>query len=130
MKGPDVQTILIVDDEPIIRWLLELVLHGAGFTVLTAGCGCEAISISESHHGEISLLITDITLPGMTGWTLAREVIEADPGIPVLFMSGGCVEQEFDGYERSEFLAKPFALASLLAEVRNLLREEGPSDVS
>jgi two-component system cell cycle sensor histidine kinase/response regulator CckA len=130
MKGSDVQTILIVDDEPIILTLLEFVLHSAGFTVLTAGCGGEAISISRSHQGEIALLITDITMPGMTGWTVARKLVEADPDIPVLFMSGGCVDSDFDGCGRSEFLAKPFSLDSLLAEVRSLLTAEDPRDVS
>jgi CheY-like chemotaxis protein len=124
------ETILIVDDEPVIRALLEVVLHRAGFTVLTAGCGREAISISRSHRGEIALLITDITLPGMTGWTLAAEVIKADPDIPVLFISGGCIEADYQECGRSEFLAKPFSLSSLLMEVRTLLAEVESHDVS
>ena len=124
------QTILIVDDEPVIRTLLELVLHRAGFTVLSAGCGCEAISISELHRGEIALLITDITLPGMTGWTLAREMMRADPDIPILFISGGCTQSDFESFGRSEFLAKPFSLSTLLMEVQNLLTEQNPRDVS
>jgi CheY-like chemotaxis protein len=124
------QTILIVDDEPVIRTLLEVVLHRAGFAVLTAGCGCEAISISQSHRGEIALLITDITLPGMTGWTLARELIQAEPDMPVLFMSGGCVGASFEDYEHSEFLPKPFALSTLLLEVHHLLTERDPHNVS
>jgi two-component system cell cycle sensor histidine kinase/response regulator CckA len=124
------QTILVVDDEPAIRMLLEVALDRAGFKVLTAGCGCEAISIWQSHCGEIELLITDITLPGMTGWALARAFMKAAPDIPVLFISGGCVESDFDGNARSEFLAKPFSLAALLIEVNNLLTETDPSEVS
>jgi len=115
------QTILIVDDEPQVRSLLARVLHSAGFTVLTAECGLEAISISHAHPGEIALLITDINLPGMTGWTLAREFQETEPDVPVLFISGGCPDAEFDADEHSEFLAKPFAPATLLVEVRHLL---------
>ena len=122
--------ILIVDDEPTIRALLALVLHEAGFLVLTAENGFDAISLSRSHRGEIGLLITDITLPGMNGWALAREVVAAEPGLPVLFMSGGCVESELNGYGRSEFMAKPFSLPSLVTEVRNLLKEGRSHEVS
>jgi DNA-binding response OmpR family regulator len=122
--------ILIVDDEPIIRALLEVVLQQAGFRVLTAGSGGDAIAISESHHGEIELLITDITLPGMNGWALARALVENDPDLAVLFMSGGCDESQLDKYERSEFLAKPFSLVRLLAEVRSLMCQESVHGVS
>jgi CheY-like chemotaxis protein len=124
------QTILIVDDEPVIRTLLEVVLQRAGFDVLTAGCGGEAISISQSHRGEIALLITDITLPGMTGWTLAHEIMQTEPDMPVLFISGGCAGTSFDDSGQSEFLPKPFALSTLLMEVRHLLTAKHPHHVS
>jgi DNA-binding NtrC family response regulator len=124
------QTILIVDDEPAIRALLEIALHRAGFSVLTAGCGCEAISISESHRGEIALLITDITLPGMTGWSLARAFTQDDPEMPVLFISGGCIESNFDASGRSEFLPKPFLLSKLITEVQTLLTGKSQHQVS
>jgi two-component system cell cycle sensor histidine kinase/response regulator CckA len=130
MKGSDVQTILIVDDEPLIRALLALVLNRAGFSVLTADSGFDALLISQSRRGEIGLLITDITLPGMNGWTLAREVIAADPDLPVLFMSAGCADWDLDRYEHAEFLAKPFSIASLLTEVQNLLGETSVHGVS
>jgi CheY-like chemotaxis protein len=122
--------ILIVDDEPIIRGLLEVVLEQAGFRVLSAGSGGDAIAISQSHQGEIELLITDITLPGMNGWALARTLVEDHPDLAVLFMSGGCDPEELDQYERSEFLAKPFSLIRLLDEVRNLMCQESVHGVS
>jgi DNA-binding response OmpR family regulator len=123
------QTILLVDDEPAIRILLERVLRSAGFAVLAADCGCDAITISRAYRGEIALLITDITLPGMTGWTLARELTRAVPEIPVLFMSGGCVENEFDDPEHSEFLPKPFLISTFLMEVHYLLTDKDRRDV-
>jgi two-component system cell cycle sensor histidine kinase/response regulator CckA len=110
--------------------LLERVLHRAGFDVLSAGCGGEAISISQSHPGEIALLITDITLPGMNGWTLARKLMQADPDISVLYMSGGCVEWNLDDDEHVEFLPKPFSLSTLLMEVNYLLTERPANEVS
>ena len=119
------QTILLVDDEPAIRVLLECVLRKAGFAVLTASCGCEAIRISQAHSREIALLITDITLPGMTGWNLAREFTRVAPDIPVLFMSGGCFENEFDDPDHSEFLPKPFLISTFLMEVQYLLTDKG-----
>jgi two-component system, cell cycle sensor histidine kinase and response regulator CckA len=117
------QTILIVDEEPQVRRLLEHVLRSAGFSVLSAECGPEAISISQANPGKIALLITDVTLPGMTGWNLAHELAEQEPDIPVLFMSGGCPEVNFGGDAHSEFLAKPFSLSTLLLEVRHLLTQ-------
>jgi CheY-like chemotaxis protein len=125
------QTILIVDDEPVIRTLLELVLHRAGFSVLTAGCGCEALSVSQSHHGEIALLITDITLPGISGWKVAEELLESEPNIPVLYISGGCLESGTPACGRSQFLSKPFSLSTLVSQVRDLLiNKKEASDVS
>jgi two-component system cell cycle sensor histidine kinase/response regulator CckA len=123
------QTILVVDDEPAICVLLERVLSRAGFAVLTAGCGCDAITISQAHRGEIALLVTDTTLPGMTGWNLARELTRAAPNIPVLFLSGGCSESQFEDPEQSEFLPKPFLMSTFLMEVYYLLTEKGRREV-
>lgn len=62
-----VPTILVVDDEPMIRRLMGFVLEGEGFRVLSAEDGLDAIRVSESHQGEIDLLVSDLSMPRMDG---------------------------------------------------------------
>src|SRR5260370_36151839 len=86
----NVSTILVVDDEPVIRKLIGLALEHEGFHVLSAESGPDAISLSESHRGEIDLLLTDVTMPGMDRATLAGKLRAADPDMPVRLVSGYC----------------------------------------
>jgi hypothetical protein len=65
----------------------------------------------------------------MTGWNLARELTRAAPNIPVLFLSGGCSESQFEDPEQSEFLPKPFLMSTFLMEVYYLLTEKGRREV-
>jgi CheY-like chemotaxis protein len=71
-----VSTILVVDDEPAICKLVGLALEQEGFQVLRAENGFDAIGLSESHSGEIDLLVSDVTMPGMDGPTLAGKLLE------------------------------------------------------
>ena len=115
--------ILFVDDEPAMCELVANILQQDGFFVLTAQSGSEAMSIWQSHRGEIGLLITDMSMPGMDGRTLARYLARDNPGIRVLFMSGEYWATDLDNY-REAFLAKPFMPATLLAEVERLMPRE------
>jgi two-component system cell cycle sensor histidine kinase/response regulator CckA len=129
-RGTKMAMILIVDDDPMIRVLVEVALQQEGFSVLTADSGKEAISLSQLHRGEIGLLITDVMMPGMDGPALARKMVAERPDLPVLFMSGQSDPSDIEPYPRSEFLAKPFSLAALLAQVRSLLCDAGVPAVS
>jgi DNA-binding response OmpR family regulator len=122
------QTILLIDDEPAVRVFLELVLQHAGFSVVRAACECEAISIS--HGGEISLQITPITLPEDNGWRVAEELLAAEPVIPVLCVSGGGSDSDQPPRAGPRLQAETLSLEILLTEVRHLLTENDPCDVS
>jgi DNA-binding response OmpR family regulator len=116
--------ILLVDDEPVILTMLALALEIEGCQVLTAGSGAEAISIFRSCRSAIHLLITDVVMPEMGGPALAAALLTEDSGLPVLFMSGSSEVVPFGRSPQFGFVAKPFALQDLLAEVRSLMRRE------
>lgn len=115
-------TILVVDDEPVICKLIGLALEQEGFQVLRAENGFDAIGLSESHPGEIDLLVSDVTMPGMDGPTLAGKLREADPDLPVLFVSGQYEEAPPHEDKPRLVLAKPFSLDLLLRTVRRMVR--------
>jgi two-component system, cell cycle sensor histidine kinase and response regulator CckA len=121
MKHHDwVPTILVVDDEPSIRRMLALVLQERGFAVLTAEGGQQALSMSRAHHGEIDLLVSDVTMPEMDGPTLAKNLVSENPTLPVLLISGYCDSEQFEKCRPFSLLPKPLYLASFLSAVQNL----------
>jgi DNA-binding response OmpR family regulator len=113
--------ILVVDNEPPIRSLIALALQREGYSVLTAGSGTSALAIAESLHNQIALLITDVSMPGMNGPTLAEALLPDHPGMRVLFLSARYHPHSADEFEGAEFLAKPFSIEILVAKVRSLL---------
>ncbi len=117
-------TVLVVDDEPLIRTMMALILQQEGFSVLTADGGPEAISVSQSHAGAIDLLVTDVVMPGMDGPTLAAKLQKDDPGMSVLLMSGYCESAQLDRCKQFDLLPKPFAMCDLLVKVHSLLRDD------
>ena len=82
------RTILLAEDEEMVRELAIEIFREAGYTVLDAPNGAAALAICDRHEGCIDLLVTDLVMPGMNGIELARRVCDSRPGIPVLFMSG------------------------------------------
>jgi DNA-binding NtrC family response regulator len=111
----------VVDDEPLLRKLMRRVLEDGGFHVLTAENGRDAIKVSESHPGEIDVLVSDVIMPGMDGPALAEELKETDPNLPVLFVTGSCERVPLHKNERYPFVEKPFSPSNLLVTVRKLL---------
>lgn len=118
------ETILLVEDEPIVREVSRLLLTQLGYRVLVASDGAQALALSDAETGPIDLLITDIVMPGMDGRELAATLTRRRPSLRVLFTSGytedvivrrGVLEQGVD------FLAKPFARELLAARVREIL---------
>jgi two-component system, cell cycle sensor histidine kinase and response regulator CckA len=121
------RTILLVEDEAMVRDAARRILSGAGYTVIEAGSGEEGLAAGERHVGTIDLLLTDVVMPGIGGKTVAERLARVRPGTKVLFMSGytddaivnhGVLEPG------TQFLAKPFTHASLLAKVREMLEPE------
>jgi len=112
-------TILVVDDEPILRNLAVKILSRSGYTALAAGEAEEAIAIFEQHP-EITLLLTDVVMPGLSGPALAKELTSRRPDLKVIFASGYTddmvLRHGVDG-ATMEFLAKPYTFKELVARV-------------
>lgn len=123
--GAGTETILLVEDEPMVRDLVKSILQANGYSVLEAQQGTEAIQIVEQHAEPIHLLLTDVILPGgMSGRDIAQVVTSLYPGIKVLYMSGytdnvimepGVLDPDVN------FLQKPFRSVDLLYKVREVL---------
>jgi CheY-like chemotaxis protein len=116
-------TILIVDDEEIIRTLLCSVLKGFGDVFLEAQDGTEALKIAREHGGSIDLLLSDVMMPGtMTGIELAARLCHARPETRVLLMSGYAPEVltiEPDW----QFIQKPFTVLEIRERIGSILSE-------
>jgi CheY-like chemotaxis protein len=118
------ETILLVEDHPGVRALVGEVLRRAGYVILAARHGREALEMCSLHPGTIDLLVTDLELPHMTGPEVARAVRPLYPGLKVLYISGYTAAQA-PPLELSTagtgFLQKPFPPEGLLQTVRALL---------
>ena len=119
------ETLLLIEDEPLVRQLLADVLSRAGYSVLVAEDGDEALAIAEQHAGRIHLLLTDIVLPRTDGPTVARTLRERDPALRILFMSGYSIDRlgHHPTGSTDVLLEKPFPPATLLRRVRQVLQE-------
>jgi PAS domain S-box-containing protein len=117
-------TVLVVEDYSDLRELFEEILSGAGYQVLAAGDGHEALDVARAHKGTIDILLTDVVMPNMLGPDLARELRAVRPNMRVLFMSGHA-QPVFTGAsplpEGSTLLQKPFMEAELLQKVGDVL---------
>jgi PAS domain S-box-containing protein len=123
------ETILLVEDEPVVRKMVHEVLWMNGYTVLEAIQGDDALRLWAEHPGKIDLLLTDVMMPGMSGRELAQRVTSAQPNTKVLFMSGYTDETVlrhgvFDA--GTAFIQKPFRPGALAQKVRELLGVAAP----
>lgn len=109
-------TILLVDDEKDVREYLFHALQHAGYAVVQASSGHEALKRFEHFGNEIDLLITDVVMPGLSGDQLALRLLEERPEIKVIFISGNPKETIRSAVPLEEgvnFLSKPFGVADL-----------------
>ena len=111
------ETLLLCEDEAAVRQLVELILSGAGYTVLAAATPADALALAARHGETIDALVTDIVMPGMSGLELAERL----QPLRALFISGYSAEAAVGLPPGSAFLEKPFDHGALLAEVRALL---------
>lgn len=118
------ETILVVDDEDPVRTMMSAILRSAGYQVLEASTGQEALELVAGYAGTIHLLLTDIVLPDVSGNDLAVQVLRLRPGLQVLRVSGmpdqARLPPELPA-AGSAFLAKPFTPQRLLEKVREIL---------
>lgn len=112
--------ILIAEDEPIIRKLLQGLLNRWGYRTLVAHDGKEALQVSEEHVGDIDLLISDVTMPGIDGPELAERMTRKRPALKVILMSGFCHLQL--ALRRGwKFIQKPFKPSEIEDAVKEIL---------
>jgi signal transduction histidine kinase len=111
-------TVLVVDDDDDLRRMVERVLRKAGYTVVIATHGAEALAVARAFAGEIDLLLTDMVMPGMTGQELLRALSVDRPRLQVVFMSGYHPGAPIDP---RHFVAKPFDRETLLGAVADVL---------
>jgi CheY-like chemotaxis protein len=117
----DTGTVLLVEDEDPVRAILRKSLRAAGYEVLEARSGPEALALLEEHPAAIDVLLTDIVMPGMSGLALSEAVAMERPGTRVVFMSGHAADAiARHGFDpaRARFLQKPFSTQALCRELR------------
>jgi CheY-like chemotaxis protein len=122
------ESLLLVDDEPELRSLIEEILRGQGYRVLTAADGHEALALAARHPGPIDLLVTDVMMIPMRGPELAARLTAVRPALKVLFISGSFDPREASTIQAAggAFLAKPFPPDVLVRTVRALLDHNAP----
>jgi signal transduction histidine kinase/CheY-like chemotaxis protein len=117
-------TILLAEDLIPVLGLTQRMLQRCGYRVLTARDGEEALAVAHEHAGSIDLLLTDVIMPRMSGWSLAERLRAERPGLRVLFVSGQ-VDQAADddsvAGEGTAFMPKPYTADELLEQVRLLI---------
>ena len=123
------ETILVAEDEEPVRKVTVRILRAAGYQVLAAANGGEALLICEQHKGPIHLLLTDVVMPQLGGPQLAARIQEARPALPVLYMTGytdtailhqGVLEHS------TMLIGKPFTASNLTRKVREAIDSAAP----
>jgi two-component system, cell cycle sensor histidine kinase and response regulator CckA len=118
------ETILLVEDDPLVRGLALEILKSRGYSVLVAERPDAALEICRRHGGKINLVLTDVIMPGMNGREMADEILAMRPEVGVLFMSGytdTAVMRNGNGGKLTSFLQKPFSPTVLGRKVREML---------
>jgi PAS domain S-box-containing protein len=125
------ETVMLVEDEDVVRKLVREILESNGYTVLEARDGVEALALGGSFGGPIHLLVTDVVMPRMSGRELAEQLLAIHPETRVLYMSGytdGIIGHHGVLEPMTELLQKPFSVDVLAEKVRRVL--DAPSGVA
>ena len=114
-------TILLAEDEPLLRELGETILSQAGYSVITAGTSESLRALIEQHQGKVDLLLTDVVMPNISGPELVRIARERWSNLRVLFMSGYADDELQDLDRDAGFIQKPFTPSELTAKIAEVL---------
>jgi len=118
-------TILIVDDEDLVRKIIDRMLQPMGYCILHAANGNEALTICEQWKGAIHLMVTDVMMPGMNGIDLVDCATERWPSIKVLFTTGFATDAAMRRKTSNHpLLSKPFTCDQLTGKVQELLSHQ------
>jgi len=118
----DVHTILVVEDEQQLLYLLKEMLEGEGYRVLTATDGDQAIELYRRENGRISLVLSDMGLPSVGGWEVLQQLKAIDPQVKVILSSGFMdtkVRQDMIKSGARDFIQKPYTPDKVIQQVRD-----------
>jgi len=128
------ETILIVEDEPVLRSMARDILEECGYRILEASSGREALDVWNQRANEIDLLLTDMVMPdGVSGADLVVQLLAGQPRLKIVFTSGYTaneVNQKMLARTRASFLAKPYTHAELAKTVRDCLDQNNSNDAA
>lgn len=122
-------TILVVDDEEIVRDLARRALEHHGYRAMVAAGGAEAIDILRDCRDRIQLVVLDLSMPGMSGEETLPELRRLNPNLQVIVSSGHSESEAlrpFDGLNVSHFIQKPYTVQALARKVKSVLEQEPP----
>jgi len=117
-------TVLLIEDEELVRAAARRILEGGGYTVLEAGSGAEALDLARENAAAIDLVLTDVVMPGMSGAEAAERLTDLIPGVRILFMTGytqGAIADRGILAEGVQVVFKPFTRTTLVQAVREAL---------
>jgi CheY-like chemotaxis protein len=117
------RVILLAEDEPLVRNLLQSLLTKAGYAVISAADGQEALEISRAYTDHMDLVLSDVQMPRMTGWELANRLKHERPTTRILLMSGHADGPLREYLTIRNFLEKPFTPVKLIEKIAELLNE-------
>jgi CheY-like chemotaxis protein len=123
--APTTPTVLVVDDEEMIRNLAVALLHRAGFRILLAAGGEEAVALYRTHHAHIDVVLLDVTMPGLNGPGTFAELKKINPRVAVVFSSGYARDTDSDQLLATgarAFLPKPYQMQELVQAIEAALR--------
>lgn len=118
------ETILVAEDEAIVRDLTHAMLSQLGYRVLVAETAKKCLDLAKAHGDSIDLLLTDVVMPEMSGKELHAQIAKLNPDIRVLFMSGytaNIIAHRGILDEGVQFIQKPFSLQALAEKIRHVL---------
>ncbi|MEO2016148.1 MAG: response regulator [Fuerstiella sp.] len=127
LRGDEV--ILVCDDDDFVRSAMEAILQSVGYAVVAVESAADALAAAESHDQKISLLLTDVTMPGMNGIELRAKIMKRHPDMKVLISSGNAPDGIESGID-FEFLLKGGPPNAVLQRIRQLLDEDKPSSTA
>lgn len=126
------KSVLIVDDNELVRNLIETILKDAGFDVLTAASGIEAIELVSRHRHKIACVLQDLSMPLMQGEQVVSELHELEPDLPIIVLSvddAAYSASRLSGLRIAGYIQKPFDPNLLVTKVSDVIRgDPGPSD--
>lgn len=117
------RTVLVIDDEPMVRVLVGRLLEEWGFKAVEADNGKTGLQLARELNGALCMVITDLVMPQMDGYEFAKAFLQLYPGVPILFMTGKCPSSLAGDFssQREQLLFKPFDPDTFLDAVARLL---------